>query len=147
MATKKKPAAAPAPPKRKPAKASASVATFMAELEHPLKAEIEALRSLVLGAHTGITEQIKWNAPSFCFGGDDRVTFRLQPTSLQLIFHRGAKVKSVEGFAFADPSGLLKFITPDRGVVTFTSMADITRQQTALTTLVARWIDATVDDT
>jgi hypothetical protein len=146
VATKKKPTAAAAPPKRPPAKA-ASVATFMSELDHPLKAEIEALRALVLGAHEGITEHIKWNAPSFCYGGDDRVTFRLQPTSLQLIFHRGAKVKSVEGFAFADPSGLLKLITPDRGVVTFASMADITRQQAALTTLVARWIDATVDDT
>ena len=40
------------------------------------------------------------------------------------------------------PDGLSRTDT-----VTFTSMADITRQQTALTTLVARWIDATVDDT
>ena len=26
-----------------------------------------------------ITERVKWNAPSFCVDGDDRVTMRLQP--------------------------------------------------------------------
>ncbi len=36
----------------------------MAGLEHPLKAEIEALRDIILRAHPGITELIKWNAPS-----------------------------------------------------------------------------------
>lgn len=129
----------PTPPKA----AATDVATFLAELNHPLHAEIEALRGIILAAHIGLTEQVKWKAPSFCYQGDDRVTFQLQPARVQLIFHRGAKVKSSKGFVFVDETGLLHMITADRGVVTFSGMADIEARRAALTTLVARWIDAT----
>lgn len=132
---------------KKPPKAIATVATFMADLEHPLQDEIEVLRQIVLDAHEGITEQVKWNAPSFCYDGDDRVTFRLQPTSLQLIFHRGAKVKPADGFNFVDDSGLLKFATPDRGIATFTDMDSIEENKEALSALVSKWIEATTEPT
>jgi hypothetical protein len=36
-------------------------------------------RTDVLASDDGITEHVKWNAPSFCYAGVDRVTFRLQP--------------------------------------------------------------------
>jgi hypothetical protein len=141
-----KKAAAPAEKRvRKPAKVAASVATFLEELVHPLKAEVCELCAIVAGAHPSITEQIKWNAPSFCINGDDRVTFRLQPAVLQLVFHRGAKVKSTADFAFSDDSGLVKWVTADRGVVTFSTMKEIQTARRALATLVARWMDATAD--
>jgi hypothetical protein len=44
---------------------SDQVNAFMDQLEHPLKAEVQALRAIIKGAHPGITEQVKWNAPSF----------------------------------------------------------------------------------
>lgn len=43
------------------------VALFLKELEHPLKDEIEEVRKIILSAADDITEQIKWNAPSFCY--------------------------------------------------------------------------------
>jgi hypothetical protein len=52
------------------------VDTFMAELEHPFKAGVEQLRAAILASNDGITEHVKWNAPSFCYAGVDRVTFR-----------------------------------------------------------------------
>jgi hypothetical protein len=52
---------------------------FMRELKHPLKEGVERLRSAILESNDRITEHIKWNAPSFCHAGEDRVTFRLYP--------------------------------------------------------------------
>ena len=123
-----------------------TVDQFMAELEHPLKAEIERLRAIILGADDGITEQIKWKAPSFCYRGDDRVTMKLHPTNqIQLIFHRGAKVKDTADFTFEDRSGLLKWAARDRGVATFRNMSEIETNETALADLVNRWMLATSD--
>ncbi|MGB7815828.1 MAG: hypothetical protein WBL28_05710 [Methylotenera sp.] len=44
-----------------------TVHDFMANLAHPLKAEIEAVRSIILAADANISECVKWNAPSFYF--------------------------------------------------------------------------------
>jgi hypothetical protein len=123
---------------------AAAVNQFMAGLEHPLKAEIERLREILLGANDGITEQIKWNAPSFCYRGDDRVTMKLHPTSqIQLIFHRGIKPRATTDFTFEDNSGLLKWAAKDRGVVSFRNMAEIEANEAALRDLVNRWVIAT----
>jgi hypothetical protein len=84
---------------------------FMTSLAHPQKSEIEELRVAILASNTGITERIKSNAPSFCYLGDDRVTFRLQPGNrVELIFHRGARVRSdSHAFESEDDIGLLKW--------------------------------------
>ncbi|MCP3145355.1 DUF1801 domain-containing protein [Pyxidicoccus xibeiensis] len=119
---------------------------FMAKLEHPLKAEIELVRSSILDASKDITEHIKWNAPSFCFKGDDRVTMRLQPKGrLQLIFHRGVKVKDSKGFTFEDSSGLLEWAAPDRGVLTLQDMKDVKAKKAALVKVVKQWMKSTSD--
>jgi hypothetical protein len=122
------------------------VDSFLATLEHPSKAEIERVRAIVLAADPEITERIKWKAPSFCYRGDDRVTMRLHPsTRLQLIFHRGAKVKDSTDFDFDDPTGLMTWATKDRAVVTLTDMAAIEAHETELADLVTRWMHATID--
>ncbi len=119
-----------------------AVDQFLEALEHPLKAEIEAVRSIILSADEQITEHIKWNGPSFCYAGVDRVTFNLHPAdSIQLVFHRGAKVKSSEGFVFEDHSGLMKWVRSDRAVVTLKDMQDIEANRAALTDLVKAWIE------
>jgi hypothetical protein len=41
----------------------------MATLEHPYKAEVAALREIILGVSDDITETIKWNAPTFSYKG------------------------------------------------------------------------------
>lgn len=128
-------------------KPAETVRQFMDRLEHPLKAEIDALRAIVQNANPQITEHIKWNAPSFCYGGEDRVTFKLHPTDrIQLIFHRGAKAKADDGFVFADTSGLIQWVTSDRGTVTFRDMPSIQAQQATLTQLVDQWVKATVQN-
>lgn len=118
---------------------------FMQRLDHPLKAEIEAVRAIILGADAGITEQIKWNAPSFCYQGDDRVTFRLHPSNqfFQLIFHRGAKVKEPREIAIQDDAGLLEWVASDRATLSLRSMDEVQTHADALKSLVSQWVKAT----
>ena len=74
-----------------------SVDEFMQKLDHPFKAEVQALRELILNANKGIFEEIKWNAPTFSYQGAYLVTFNLwEKERVHLVFHNPeiAKVKS-----------------------------------------------------
>ncbi|MEV4657803.1 DUF1801 domain-containing protein [Micromonospora sp. NPDC049301] len=123
---------------------SGEVDDFMATLDHSLKAGVEELRLAILASNADISEHVKWNAPSFRYNGEDRVTFRLRPADrLQLIFHRGAKVRSdLAEFTFQDPTGLMTWLAPDRGVVTFPDLEAIQSQQAAVVSLVNHWVRA-----
>lgn len=121
--------------------ASDEVAAFLARLEHARKAEIEVVRTLILSADPRIRESIKWNAPSFALA-DHFATFKLRPeTTVQVVFHTGAKVKAnprpikVDGLA-----GLLSWAAPDRALVTFADMAAINAHRDALVAVVRQWI-------
>lgn len=123
---------------------SIAVDQFIQTLEHPFKDEIVKVREIILGADENITEHIKWNAPSFCYQGDDRITFRLHPPkNIQLIFHRGAKVKDSTVFSFDDSTGIIQWITKDRGTVTFENMEDIEEHKEDLKNLVKEWMKVT----
>lgn len=66
------------------------VAQYMEALEHPMKAEIEALRAIIKGANPLISERIKWNAPSYFSGSLDIVTFgppARKQDEILLVFH------------------------------------------------------------
>jgi len=120
------------------------VEQFLLTLTHPMKAEIEKVREIILGSNPEITERIKWNAPSFCYEDEDRVTFKLFPyDSIQLIFHRGAKVQNTKEFTFTDSSGLLKTITADRYLLTFHDMKEIEANTAVIIKAVNDWMIAT----
>jgi len=62
------------------------VAAYMQSLSHPLKAEVEELRSIIK-ATAPLSERIKWNAPSYYYN-EDFLTFNLHDKSaIRLIFH------------------------------------------------------------
>jgi hypothetical protein len=106
---------------------------------------VEAVREIILSAHPGLTEQIKWNAPSFGIDGDDRITFRLQPGDrVQLVFHQGARKRDdATSFSFEDGSGLLEWVAGDRALGTFHGLDDVEAKRAALKDLVRRWMIAT----
>lgn len=61
---------------------------YMRALNHPLKAEAEAIRKIIKGVHNDITEEVKWNAPSFSYKGEYLVTFNLRNEKrIHLVFH------------------------------------------------------------
>ena len=64
------------------------VNVFMEKLDHPFKAEVEAIRNIIKKVIKGITEQIKWKAPSFSYNGEYLVTFNLWAKDhVHLVFH------------------------------------------------------------
>lgn len=121
-----------------------AVDTYLQALEHRHKPAIQALRRLIHDAVPGLTERIKWNAPSFGKGEDDRITMRLHPGDrLQLILHRGAKAGADDLFRFEDPDKLITWAAPDRGVVTFVDADDLADKSAALTEILRRWVACT----
>ena len=124
-----------------------NVEAFIAAMEPTLAREaVAAVRRLVLAAHEGVTEHIKWNGPSFCHGGDDRITVGLDRTgAVRVVLHRGAKVKDASNFVFEDEDGLVKWAARDRGVVMFADLADVEARGVAFSRLAHRWIEAAQD--
>jgi len=121
-----------------------AVDTYLEGLEHRHKAAIEALRRMILEAVPDLVERIKWNAPSFGKGEDDRITMRLHPGDrLQLILHRGAKAGADDLFRFEDPDKLITWAAPDRGVITFSDAADLAAKSPKLPEILRRWVACT----
>ena len=80
-----------------PVDSSEQVDAFMGKLDHPYKTEVEMLREIIKNVNKDITEQIKWNAPSFSYKGESLVTFNLwEKKRVHLVFHNPmiSKVKS-----------------------------------------------------
>lgn len=121
---------------------SESVADYLRQLAPEPRAMIEALRQTVMACGLELAEEIKWNAPSFSYKGQDRVTLGVGPRGdVRLVLHRGAKVQDSAGFAFEDTSGLFKWPSPDRGVATFKNLAAIEAAHTTLSDMVKRWVE------
>ena len=110
-----------------------TVDEFMAALDHPYKAEVHAVREIILGVHPDITEQVKWNAPSFSYKGY-LATFTLHRREYaMLIFHDGATLD--------DQDGLLEGDYPDRRMVYFHSLGDVAAKRPRLESAIREWID------
>jgi uncharacterized protein YdhG (YjbR/CyaY superfamily) len=121
------------------------VQIYLDGLDHPLKPEILKIREIIFGVNPNLTEHIKWNAPSFCLNGEDKITYNLSPKkdSIQLVFHRGAKKKELpKEKLISDNSGLLKWATNDRAVIRFTSMQEILDNESSFIEIIKKWLEA-----
>lgn len=117
-----------------------TVVAFLQRLDHPLKKEIVAVRAIVLGADASIREGVKWNAPSFRTTDYFATTHLRSTDTLQLVFHRGAKVKAARAMDIPDPHGMLKWLAPDRCLVTVGAGKDSAARHKALEDIVRAWI-------
>ncbi len=73
------------------------VKEYMYNLAHPLKTEIESVRSIIKNVNEEIKERIKWAAPSYYYKDEDMVTFNARATKhVHLVFHHAdiATIKS-----------------------------------------------------
>lgn len=126
------------------AKKPISVEDYLATLAPPVRSDVDALRAVVLSGHPGLTEEIKWNAPSFADDGQDRVTLGLDGKGgYRIVLHRGAKPLDTAGFHFDDEAKLAKWPAPDRGVIVLRDRTVIDARASDLSRLIARWIEAT----
>lgn len=113
-------------------RASGTVDAFMRDLDHPFKAEVEAIRTIIKGVHPAITEEVKWNAPSFAYKGH-MATFNLWAQGrVYLVFHEGALLEPAPA--------IFEGTYPDRRMVYFTSMDDLLTKKDQLIRAVLAWI-------
>jgi hypothetical protein len=123
-----------------------NVAEFLDSTNHPLKKELIALRQLIKAANPALTEHVKWNAPSFCHNGEDRITFNLsRQDRILVIFHRGAKTKTLglKKPLLQDDLKLLEWPACDRAVMKFNTMPEVIKRKDAVQKIVNDWIDVT----
>jgi hypothetical protein len=111
---------------------------YMAALDRPLKAEMEAVRAIIMNANANIGEHIKWNAPSFFVrGGLDKggmATFNPRAKDhVHLVFHNAAVLN--------DDSGILEGDYVDRRMIYFRDMKDVKAKKAALERIVNLWVE------
>ena len=122
-----------------------SIDTFIANLPSQVKKDVQHLREIIKSVDDNLTEQIKWNAPSFGQEGDDRITFNLMPKGgYRIIFHLGAKLKieKPKTNIINDTSGLLKWPSTDRAILTLKNREEISAHENAIKQLSSDWLAA-----
>jgi hypothetical protein len=121
------------------------VDAYMKKLKHPLSGVVAALREAILSTDSEIGEEIKWNAPTFFYAGEMKVSdpkeykryivvFNLyQKDCIRLVFPSGAKVK--------DSSGLLEGDYKDgKRLVFFHDMKEVKSKQAVLQRAIRKWL-------
>lgn len=122
----------------------ASVEAFRAALADDQRRIVDLLRDLAGRSADGVTEHIKWNAPSFCRNGDDRITLGISPKGIvRVVLHRGATAPEDKDFAFKDSAGLIQWQATDRGAMHFASVDELIDKEDAVGDIFARWMEAT----
>jgi hypothetical protein len=116
---------------------------FMRKLKHPLKPALEAVRSIILGASSKISEGIKWNSPSFRVT-EWFATINIHKDVVLVVLHQGAKVKgnSTAGLTIDDPTGLLEWLAKERAAVRFCDAKAVKSSRAAFARIVRQWMAA-----
>ncbi len=113
----------------------AVVDAYMRDLDHPFKAEMEAVRAIILGASRKVSERIKWNALAFHYEAADLAAFNPRASEcahLILMFPGGAGVPA--------KSALLEGKAKDRREAKFLNLEDLQSKKKALEKLVKDWV-------
>ncbi len=125
-----------------------TVDEFLQSLDDDKRVQVEALRKIILSAHAGQTEHIKWNAPSYVLDGEDRVTFNLmnKEGAVKLVLHMGAtrKENKTGDPVLQDETGLIVWNSDIRGVLTFAGLDDIESKRDVIGRVVKNWLSIQV---
>ncbi len=113
--------------------------------KHPLRQEIDQLRTIILGVDKSIDEGVKWNTASF--RTTDWFATLNGPKHIKepmVILHAGAKAKGlVLKDRISDPQSLIKWLGNDRAQIIFKDAKDIKTKQQALQAIIGAWIKLT----
>jgi hypothetical protein len=121
-----------------------TVDEFLGDLATDKRAQVDALRDVILSAKPQLKEHIKWNAPSYVLDDEDRITFNLsnKQRAVKLIFHMGATRKEDKKGVpiLKDESGLMEWSSDIRGMITFSSIDDVHSKLTLLQKIIKDWL-------
>ena len=106
---------------------------FMSKLEHPLKAELEAVRSIIVNANPKIEEDVKWGGTSF-FYKEDLATFNPRIKNyVALIFHKGELLNIKSDF--------LENASKGKVYAKFYTMYQVTANKELIEKMVNAWVE------
>ncbi len=123
---------------------SEQVTELIQKLEKPAAEAVELIRQIFLSTDKEISEQIKWNSPSFYYNGEmkpfdpkeykrDIGVANLHRSKLMLVFPTGAKID--------DSSGLLEGKFQDgRKIVNFKDTDDVKAKEEDLRSVIRDWL-------
>jgi uncharacterized protein YdhG (YjbR/CyaY superfamily) len=119
---------------------------FLSTFHDERKPLVEAVLEAIVEECPDLSEAIKWNAPTFCDKGKDRMTIMLHKKDrVGLILHTGAKPKEDKkaSHLYQDDTGLLEWNSNIRATITFRDLADFSIKRNLFKKAVKRWIDET----
>jgi hypothetical protein len=105
---------------------------FMAKLNHPLKAEMQRVREIILATDNKMTEVIKWGGPTFIYKGNLATLTPRTKRFVNLFFQTGTVIKNGHGILEGDAKEVR--------VARFHDMKDIDQKEEALKAVVREWI-------
>ncbi len=109
------------------------VSGWLAELEHPLKDVILALRTVFLEADDRVTETIKWKSPTFVYEGNLASIDPKAKRHVAVLFHRGAEIPG-EHPLLEGEGKLARYAR-------FPDLATVESRRAELTAVVRAWCD------
>jgi uncharacterized protein YdhG (YjbR/CyaY superfamily) len=121
---------------------------FLSKFEDERKNLVEAILSAIVEECPTLTETIKWNAPTFCDDGKDRMTLMLHKKDrVGLILHTGAKPKEDKKAPplYSDDTKLLEWNSNIRATISFLDLNDFLSKRNLFKKSVKRWIEETKD--
>jgi len=121
---------------------------FLSDFTDERKPLVKALLRSITEECPNLTETIKWNAPSFCDNGKDRMTIMLHKKNIVgLILHTGVKPKEDKKAPrlYDDRTGLLEWNSNIRATISFTTMDDFLAKRELFKKSVKTWISNTKD--
>ena len=111
-------------------------------------AEINMIRSLILKSEPALAELIKWNAPSYVYKGEDRITFNLlnKQNQLRLLIHMKKKKKEDKKAKpiLIEDEGIVEWNSDIRGTIVFDGISDIESKKLSLQKVIKRWLAISV---
>lgn len=119
---------------------------FLSKFNDERKSLVAAVLTAILEECPDLSETIKWNAPTFCDEGKDRMTLMLHKKDrVGLILHAGTKLKEdKKGIRlFQDDTGLLEWNSNIRATITFRDLEDFSSKRDLFKRAVKRWVDET----
>lgn len=105
---------------------------YLEKKAHPMTAEIQEVRNIVMSTDEKLEETIKWSSPTFMYKGNIASFFMNAKKFVSLMFHKGAMIN--------DPNGLLEGDGKESRVARFNDMEDIARKKEALQSVIREWI-------
>lgn len=118
----------------------------MTQFDDERKPLVAAMLKAISEVCPTLTETIKWNAPTFCDDGKDRMTFMLHKKDrVGLILHTGAKPKEDKKapHLYTDDTELLEWNSNVRATITFSDRDEFSFKRDLFKKAVKRWVEET----